>query len=97
MFICRGPRQRENVDMRVRHNPQPTLSYSGHHPIFEGRNRNDQHSSYGHAADHALERDRSRNGDVRHNSGLSDSSKWQPGGSENQFFDVVENNVGKAG
>ena len=30
-FICRGPGWRENVDVRVRYNPQTPLRYSGHH------------------------------------------------------------------
>ena len=31
LFIRLRPRRRENVDVRVRHDPQPTLRYSGHH------------------------------------------------------------------
>jgi hypothetical protein len=38
-FICRGPRRRENVNVRVRHNPQSTLCYPGHHATTSGLER----------------------------------------------------------
>ena len=85
-FIGRRARGRENVDMRVRYNPQPSLSYSGHHAMdIQGHKR--ERSAFcelrPQRADQAakkrqgpIARQIKKQGDIQHHSGLREPGEW---------------------